>query len=836
MAYPQSDHYGIVIGLSAYPSLGDPPGTNLQGPENDAELIYNWLTAQDGAGLPADNVKMVLSRNYTAPPNSRPFSEELDDDVFRWVNGKKAGNTPKIGRRLYFYASGHGFSPTFGHGCLLAGSATETALRANVSPSIWLNWWRDAGYFREFVLWMDCCMDRGGYIAPQPPPDLAVNVVAPPSYSFVAFAASRPLKAVEKPIIEDGGKVHGVFTWNLLRGLRGAAANSFGMVTGASLADWLRHSQLCWLEGPDLTNPEIAKEPAIVDDDSGLVFKRGISPVVFKVELVFPNKMDVTTARIWSGAVPSPGPSLVVAGNRLMVDLPAGLHLVEAPGTAIRHGFAVTRGSMIEVQDTGARPSQTTGFFELTAQNGDATAEIRLLGDRFETLDADVGRLAASLPYGLYAMRFKVGRQTNEKVILLDADWPPLPGGDESSAQSAPVVPPITSGAPLPMSAATHERQREAVVTSQSRVDVQAGVGAELLVMPRVWSPSRDAAGPLPWTNVAVLNSSGQMIADLSVDGIRGVEPDPFAVCSIALAPGSYVLRHKGEHGAMIAKSLIVPPNGWRLEAYLLHRPGFSDSVAVPRVTFLMRRINAPWGTDEDTVLEKLKVALADERPILNQNLSMLLLQKFQSPLAGIIGAHLLLIGAERGASGPGLELLNEVVWNLRGLVGTEHPDVEALSLKCPNEALRRATPVTTPPMFDRSWRMLVDGCRDTPDLIPLSLWQQVHTRVGGQSPFFTWALDDTTQSNYREKLAEVVFTPLNNRELASGAPAQAVQPVGALMPSQPLAAMSMLPSVTADPLISHRAQQCAASLGVPPSALSVLHQEYQKLKEKKSG
>jgi hypothetical protein len=47
---------------------------------------------------------------------------------------------------------------------------------------------------------------------------------------------------------------------------------------------------------------------------------------------------------------------------------------------------------------------------------------------------------------------------------------------------------------------------------------------------------------------------------------------------------------------------------------------------------------------------------------------------------------------------------------------------------------------------------------------------------------------------------------------------------------------MYMLPSTMAGPLTSDRAQQCAASLGVPPSALAVLQQEYQKLKEKKPG
>jgi hypothetical protein len=75
----RSDHYAIVIGLSAYPKLGDPPGANLKGPENDADAVYEWLTNPEEGGLPAENVKRVCSRDYQASPNGAPGPDALNE-------------------------------------------------------------------------------------------------------------------------------------------------------------------------------------------------------------------------------------------------------------------------------------------------------------------------------------------------------------------------------------------------------------------------------------------------------------------------------------------------------------------------------------------------------------------------------------------------------------------------------------------------------------------------------------------------------------------------------------------------------------------------------------
>src|SRR5438552_825981 len=124
------DHYAVVIGLSRYPNLGDPPPADLEGPENDADAVAKWLTDPGPGGLPPANVKILKSRGYNAPPDAAPTRDIIARDAFLWLdqlakNNQQQGKRRTVGTRLYLYASGHGFSPRYRQGCLLAGDAAE---------------------------------------------------------------------------------------------------------------------------------------------------------------------------------------------------------------------------------------------------------------------------------------------------------------------------------------------------------------------------------------------------------------------------------------------------------------------------------------------------------------------------------------------------------------------------------------------------------------------------------------------------------------------------------------------------------------------------------------
>jgi hypothetical protein len=88
---------------------------------------------------------------------------------------------------------------------------------------------------------------------------------------------------------------------------------------------------------------------------------------------------------------------------------------------------------------------------------------------------------------------------------------------------------------------------------------------------------------------------------------------------------------------------------------------------------------------------------------------------------------------------------LDGVVTNLRTLVGDEHPDVEALSLYCPTASLRERKPFPQPPLFARSWELIVEASQTQPELLPIELWERVRAVVP-VSGYFVWGCDEKSK------------------------------------------------------------------------------------------
>ena len=770
----------------------------------------------------------IRSRDLQSPPNAAPTRDQLEA-AFLWLDklaadNQGAGKGRKVGTRLYFYVSGHGFSPRFRDGCLLAGNVAERQFSANISPSAWLDWFRDADYFAEYVLWMDCCMDRQVLTPPTVPP-LTFMGGGGAGKTFIVFAASRPLKAAEKEIPPGSGRWHGVFTWNLLQGLQGAAVNQFGLVTAGSLADWLRQAQLGWLDAADRSNASVAKEPAIIERDESIVFVTGIAPLKFDVTLRVSGATSQTDIRLWSGSPPTPGSSITIAPGGTTIQLAPGLYLAE--GAGLRHGFAVTRSMTFDLGERGEPVKQSAGKFTLSVDPGDASANIMLFRERFNVLMGGKTPLVCPLlDFGLYECRITIGRQIAEKVILLDRDWPPTaaaPGAEAPAADDLPRLPQITSAAPLPGTRATNEYHQDAAKSPE--YDIEVGKGAELMVMAR-WFSSGAQARPrrMPWEGVVVLDTSGAVVADLTGQGRHDSAHDPAGVCAISLLPGAYELHYPYPLGSdtRFAQSLILPFGGWRAEAYVLYDA--HDAGARPSVSLLMRKAGASWGTADDLQLQKALVALADERPIQNSLSSDLLSGKSFNPLAGIVGGHLLLMSANK--AGTELSQLNEIVEKLRAIVGPEHPDVEALSLCCPNPLLRTRAPVGAAPMFERSWELLLDASQDHPELISPVLWKKVHARAA-VPPYLVWCPDEAVQAAYRQELEKAVFDERPSPALASPPPSSFEKVTGAIRSlasrAQQAPAHAPAPGGVPEKEIARRAR----ALHLPPAAVEVLRQEF---------
>jgi hypothetical protein len=173
----------------------------------------------------------------------------------------------------------------------------------------------------------------------------------------------------------------------------------------------------------------------------------------------------------------------------------------------------------------------------------------------------------------------------------------------------------------------------------------------------------------------------------------------------------------------------------------------------------------SPFRSDaEDLRLTELaRIALTDERPVLGEMLRELLVRKFSNPMQGIFGAHLMLLARERAeapvrssdlALRPDAaaaqasfdpEMFDTVVSNLRGLVGKNHPDVEALSLACRDPKLRTTAVFTVPPILRRSWTLMVQASNERPDILPAPLWDRVIARAM-TAPFLSWLVVSEAQ------------------------------------------------------------------------------------------
>jgi len=230
-----SNDHAIVVGIGKYPLL-----TDLDGPENDARDFEQWLLDPRGGNVPQANVHVVLS-TFPPPPAAAPYkarpqvSEIIDlfDDLY--AAGDAAG---AVGDRLYLYLAGHGFAKDIDSAALLMANAAKGAVAGRHLPGRpYANYFREAAFFRDVVLFMDCC--RESYVVtsmagvPYDP-----RVTANPGRRFFGFATKWSHAARE--IQTQNGVVRGVFTLALLAGLRGgASADANGQIKGSDLESYV---------------------------------------------------------------------------------------------------------------------------------------------------------------------------------------------------------------------------------------------------------------------------------------------------------------------------------------------------------------------------------------------------------------------------------------------------------------------------------------------------------------------------------------------------------------------------------------------------------------------
>jgi hypothetical protein len=166
-------------------------------------------------------------------------------------------------------------------------------------------------------------------------------------------------------------------------------------------------------------------------------------------------------------------------------------------------------------------------------------------------------------------------------------------------------------------------------------------------------------------------------------------------------------------------------------------------------------------------------------------------------------------------------EQFDAAVRNLRSLVGSDHPDVEALSLRCTDTTLHPTRPFTSPPMFRQSWQLIMEASYQRPELVPIELWDRAHASVA-LGAFFVWAADERTRHAHTQQLSRWIHEFAEGGEAAGAPPAGSAEQAGLVAQADQAAPVPHDAPAQATPL-PDAAREAAVRLHVPASVVEML-------------
>lgn len=322
--------YAIIVGIDHYPELGA-----LRGPVHDATAFRDWLLDPDGGAVPQDHIYFI-----TTPDNVDPQQDFLDatptydqvSNAFLQIFRIALKIDNEVGRRLYLFFSGHGYSMDIDSASLIMANAHKLLSIPGFPSTEAANQIRKTGMFEEVVLFMDCCRDDLPRVEQQLPPWLLSSDASGAEVKhFFGFATQWSRKAREK--LTENGQITGLFTRALLEGLRRAQANDSQNLNGSGLAAFVRN----FLQ-EDPLNAE--KQIPVFRYDTGLeiVFREGLphmhTKVVFEIPDGVTGELVVSNGRTEIARVK-------INGVPTEAQLEPGLYKAEIIGTPLKTLFEV---------------------------------------------------------------------------------------------------------------------------------------------------------------------------------------------------------------------------------------------------------------------------------------------------------------------------------------------------------------------------------------------------------------------------------------------------------------------------------------------------------------
>ena len=332
------------------------------------------------------------------------------------------------------------------------------------------------------------------------------------------------------------------------------------------------------------------------------------------------------------------------------------------------------------------------------------------------------GRGSTSLPHGVYSVRAEIAGRIAEQMVRLTAD------------RTIGVEPPRFSSAPIAAATNSHEYYSypaQTLSTQNTAPPLGNGPYASSLFI-FIRTPRRELYnGEKLAKGLTLFDAEGSPVSAFRPSETV-VDSAGFVAFTAPATPGAYRLVSSGEGARELGLEI---PAGWQLQVFLTYR----ERVLLESATLLMARPDVGFRRDDQVANDvdlALKALQNRAAPLPEAAKHRLLEGKFDNPMLGLLGAHLVLRLPK-----PETWYVDMVLGNLLGLIGPE-PDVVALQLMAaerfgrPADSLR----ISRPPMLRAGLEGVTSVAAKTPDVIEEgSLFEEVSTHLYADSPWVTW-------------------------------------------------------------------------------------------------
>lgn len=315
----ENEDHAIIIGIERYRDRDVPP---LNGARSDALRFRDWVVSRRGGAVNPENVK-VIGPAATAREIRRAFIHLCE----------RAKGKARIGRRLYLYLSGHGIAQNRDETSLFASDGGPGAPQHHIPGWSYASWFMYSAYFREVVLFADCCRTAYRDLPVQPFP---LDDVDSPSAGKVAYVKGFAVKYGQSALELDGRRgqrSRGLFTSALVDALKHAYRDE--AVTATSVLAYLHND-------PELNDWRETQEPSFVQEGE-LVFARrppeGLPTFRIELRMKVPGVPSVVGGPApWTWDIRPGG-----RGRRYVARLPVGLYAVKVHGKPLAY-FEMSAG------------------------------------------------------------------------------------------------------------------------------------------------------------------------------------------------------------------------------------------------------------------------------------------------------------------------------------------------------------------------------------------------------------------------------------------------------------------------------------------------------------